>query len=96
MNRFQFLLISVFSGLLGWNADVSAESLEEALGLALRSNPQAKVALSRLKAERKISMQSLPISGQRLILRPVSANSKRIPVQILMGTSSPARKLHFP
>ncbi|MBO9495069.1 TolC family outer membrane protein [Thalassotalea sp. G20_0] len=53
MNRFQFLLISVFSGLLGWNADVSAESLEEALGQALRSNPEAKVALSRLKAERK-------------------------------------------
>ncbi|WP_257284089.1 TolC family outer membrane protein [Endozoicomonas sp. SESOKO1] len=53
MNRFQFLLISICSGLIAWNTEVSAESLEEALGQALRSNPQAKVALSRLKAEQK-------------------------------------------
>ncbi|WP_257262983.1 TolC family outer membrane protein [Endozoicomonas sp. ONNA2] len=53
MNRFQFLLVSLLFSPLACIADVSAESLEEALGHALRSNPQAKVALSRLKAEEK-------------------------------------------
>ena len=53
MNRSQSLLIAMFTGLLVWNTEVSAESLEEALGQALLSNPQAGAALSRLKAEQE-------------------------------------------
>ncbi len=53
MNRFLFLLTGIFTGLLIWSSEASAETLEEALGSALLSHPQAKVALSRLKAEQE-------------------------------------------
>lgn len=53
MNRFPLLLTSMFTGLLAWNSEATAEALEEALSSALLSHPQAKVALNRLKAEQE-------------------------------------------
>ncbi|MGB1270536.1 MAG: TolC family protein, partial [Endozoicomonas sp.] len=53
MNRFLFLLTGVMAGWLTWNIEVKAESLEEVLGEALLVNPQAKVALNRLKARQE-------------------------------------------
>ncbi len=51
MNRFPLILTGVFSSLLIWNTQALAETLEESISKALLVHPEAKAALSRLKAE---------------------------------------------
>ncbi len=53
MNRIPFLTTGIMAGLLAFNSGAIAEPLEVVISKTLMSNPQAKVALSRLRAERK-------------------------------------------